>query len=161
MRKGQVWEQVLQNRKRMLRECPHVQFQLTPAVSILNVLYLPEFYRSWVKQKLIQPQEINLYMVYEPDFYNIQRLPDAFKRKVERLYADFLSETVSQFRGKTRQFVTDQFNQVIQHMNQRVPYQPNIDSYNGENFFSYNQKLDEIRGEDFAATFPEIAELFR
>lgn len=159
MRKGQKWDQVLKNRRRMLAECPHVRFQLTPAVGVLNVLHMPDFFREWVDEGLMQPEDLNLYMVFEPDFYNIQRLPDDFKRKVEQKYQQFYEDYVSRFLPKTREYVLGQFNQVLSHMNKPSQFLPDKATYHNHTFRSYNLTLDELRRESFTETFPELAEL--
>jgi len=160
MRKGQDWEQTVNNRKRMLKECPHIKFQLTPAVGIMNVLHLPDFYKEWVEEGLLDPMELNLYMVFEPEFYNIQNLPDDFKKRVEDKYQNFLDNYASKFNKRTQKHMYEQLNQVLTHMNHERPFDPVWASYNNETFTTYNKRLDDMRKENFLEVFPELSDLY-
>ncbi|MCP4123218.1 MAG: twitch domain-containing radical SAM protein [Bacteroidetes bacterium] len=161
MRKGQDWEQTVENRKRMLNECPHVRFQLTPAVGILNALHIPDFFKDWVDQGLMQPEELNMYVVFEPEFYNLQRLPDFFKKRIEDKYRDFFSGYLSKFNSKVRSYVEGQFIEVLNHMNKDDQFQSASGSYKDNNFITYNRKLDALRNEDLLEVFPELEDLYK
>jgi MoaA/NifB/PqqE/SkfB family radical SAM enzyme len=46
IRKGTDWAVVEQNRRDMLTICPEVDFYISPTLSIMNALHLPEFHRD-------------------------------------------------------------------------------------------------------------------
>ena len=160
MRKGQNWKQTVDNRKRMLKECPHVGFMLTPAVSIMNVLHLPDFYQNWVEQGLIKPKEIMVYIVFEPDFFNIQDLPYFFKKRIQAKYQLFFDNCLSTFDEESKQYALLQFNRILDHMNEVDKFQSDLESYNQQTFTSYNSTLDQLRNEDIVKVFPELEDLY-
>ena len=160
MRKGISWDKIESNRRRMLAEVPHVNFQLTPTVSIMNVLHLPDFFASWVDRKLMTPDQINIYLLFEPYFYNIINLPLYLKREVEKKYAGFFDDYVKKkFPDSVARFVMGQFNTVLNHMNSAETFKEIGQAYSEFSFQSYNQSLDEMRGEKFAQIFPELKDL--
>jgi hypothetical protein len=59
IRKGTDWDQVERNRMQMLEVCPRVDFYVSPTLSIMNALHLPDFHRTWVKKGYIKPQDLN------------------------------------------------------------------------------------------------------
>lgn len=157
MRKGLKWEKVEQNRRRMLAEAPHVRFLLTPTVSIMNVLHLPDFFRDWVEKGLMKPTEINIYLLFNPEYYSIVHLPQQLKEEVNRKYNNFLETYVKQFDADTQQFLRNQFNVVLNFMH-------SADAgfaAQQKDFISYNEKLDNLRNENFREVFPELDVLFQ
>lgn len=155
MRKGLQWENVVENRKRLLKETPHVLFKLTPTVSIMNVLHLPDFYEEWLELKLIQAKEIIAYLLFEPYFYNIVNLPADYKRKVEDRYQAFFEKNKQRFSKSDSDYVNGQFAVVLNQMHQEVKEMPK-GYYNGHDFKSYNAILDGTRNESFYEVFPEL-----
>ena len=108
----------------------------------------------------MRPEDLNLYVVFEPDFYNIQGLPQSFKQKVEDKYARFYEEYVSRLSNRAQQHVKAQFNQILSHMNKEDGFQPDKATYNNHTFYTYNKTLDDLRKEDLREVFPELQELF-
>jgi len=158
MRKGLDWNKAEANRKRILKEVPHVRFQLTPTVSILNVLHLPDFYIDWLEKGLIQPREINIYLLFEPDFYNILHLPPALKLRVRDKYKWFLEEYILKLTEADQQYLRDQFTTVLLQLNKEPELMP-PGYYNNHTFATYNGLLDQNRNENFRDIFPELQEL--
>lgn len=95
-RSGQVWDQVVLNRKRLMDECPHIDFMLAPTISVLNVFQLPQFHQEWTMQGLIDVSEIFPSLLEEPDYYNIQVLTPPLKHQVEEIYTRHLEWMKSQ-----------------------------------------------------------------
>ena len=54
MRKGCDWDKIVNNRQRMLQVCPDVDFYISPTVSLMNVLHVPDFHKDWVEQGLLK-----------------------------------------------------------------------------------------------------------
>lgn len=160
MRKGQNWEQTVINRKRMLKVCPNVTFILTPAVGVLNVLHLPDFYRYCVENRLLKPKHLNVYLVFEPEFYNIQTLPEFFKQRIRDKYDEFLKTYVSKFRSRIRATVEAQFTRVLDHLNNPEEFRSDLESYHQQTLTSFNDKLDALRDEDVVSVFPELKDLY-
>ena len=86
IRKGTEWEKVVENRKQMLKECPNVDFYISATLSIMNALHLPDFHKSWVKQKLINPQDFNINILQDPEHYRIDIATEAYKKRIKEKY---------------------------------------------------------------------------
>ena len=151
MRKGQKWDQIVSNRERMLKECPHVEFCILATVNIMNVLHMPDFYREWVERGYIRPSEIHLNILFEPEYYNIRGLPLRLKKRVEEKYRGFIEDYVEGL-GEEAHTAKEHFESVLQYMNVE-------DMDVTEEFRRYTNDLDILRGERFKEVFPEISEL--
>lgn len=148
MRKGQDWNQVIANRKRMIAEVPHVDFYVSATVSVMNVLHVMDFHRSWVDQELIRPQDFDINVLHGPDFYRVDILPDRFKREVVspaiQKHIEWLEplDTVTRatigYRGLLNSLLAQDNSHLI------------------EKFLKEVDKLDRFRNEDFWSTFPEL-----
>ena len=160
MRKGQNWAQTVENTERMIQTCPHVTFVLTPAIGVMNVLHLPDFYADWVKKKLLKPDGLNLYLVFEPEFYSIQNLPEFFKQRVRDKYGDFINTYVKKLNAGVRTKVESQFKHVLDHLDKPDKFSSGLGSFDGHTFVSYNSELDKLRSEDIVKVFPELSDLY-
>jgi tetratricopeptide (TPR) repeat protein/organic radical activating enzyme len=151
MRKGEVWEQILRNRERALRECPHLDFVVLATVSIMNVLHMPDFYKEWVEKGYIAPSGMQLNILFDPPFFNIRGLPESFKERVRQKYLEFIENYLGKF-GEEGSLARTHFESVLRYMDaeqwDRV-----------EEFRQYTMDLDLLRSERFAEVFPELAEL--
>jgi MoaA/NifB/PqqE/SkfB family radical SAM enzyme len=82
IRKGTDWAVVEHNRRQMLEICPDVDFYISPTLSILNAWHLPDFHRSWVEQGLLKPQDLNVNILQNPEFYRIDIAPASYKETI-------------------------------------------------------------------------------
>jgi sulfatase maturation enzyme AslB (radical SAM superfamily) len=155
MRKGINWASVEENRIRLMSETPHVQFKIIPTVSIMNVLHLPDFYLDWLNKGFLRPRDINIYLLFEPYFYNIITLPQETKGLVNTKYQSFFSSELSMLGKADKEYVVGQFNIVLKHM-MNDPEKMSEDYYSGHTFKTYNGFLDLHRKESFADVFPEL-----
>ena len=148
MRKGQDWNQVIDNRKRMIEEVPHVGFHISSTVSAMNVLHVLDFHKDWVNQDLIKPEDFDVNVLYSPDWYRLDMLPEKFKREVvkpayEKHIAwladkDPLTRATNGFRGALNMMMSTDRSDQIPAFRKQV------------------NLLDGARGEDFWSTFPEL-----
>jgi len=86
MRKGTQWTQTEENRERMLEIAPHVDFYISPTLSIFNVFHLPDFHKDWVLKGFLRPADLNVNILQDPLWYRIDLLPDNMKEQVEKKY---------------------------------------------------------------------------
>ena len=151
MRKGTVWEDVLANRKRMMRVCPQVDFYISSTVGLINSLHIVDFHRSWVDKGLLKPQDFNFNLLQYPYAQRIDLLPDFFKDKVKEKYEKHL-EWLRPLDHLTR--ATKGFESGLDYMMRRDR------SIDLGQFKETMRKMDNIRNEDIVKTFPELAELY-
>ena len=90
IRKGTVWDTVERNRMQMLEVCPKVDFYVSPTLSILNALHLPDFHRSWVKQGFINPQDLNVNILQDPSYLRIDIAPMKYKQRIRVAYEEHI-----------------------------------------------------------------------
>lgn len=82
MRKGTDWQQTVENRQRMMREVPHVDFYIAATISAMNVLHILDFHREWVDLGLVKPKDFNFNICLGPKWYRIDIIPDEVKKNV-------------------------------------------------------------------------------
>jgi organic radical activating enzyme len=88
LRKDTNWQEIVNNRMLLKQMVPHVKFKIAVAVSIINVLHLPDFHREWIQKGLVAPDDIMINLVSEPDYYKIDIAPEIFKEKIRKKYKD-------------------------------------------------------------------------
>jgi len=91
IRKGTNWDSVERNRIQMLEICPDVDFYISPTLSIMNALHLPDFHRSWADLGFIRPQDLNVNILQDPAHYRIDIAPIQYKQRICVLYEEHLN----------------------------------------------------------------------
>lgn len=150
IRKGTDWAVVEQNRRDMLAICPEVDFYISPTLSIMNALHLPDFHRDWVEKGLLRAQDLNVNILQDPVHYRIdiatadykQKIQDKFEQHLEWLRPqDHLSRATVGFESAIN-FMNATDNTAL------IPQ-----------FWSRTQQLDEIRRENILDVIPELQAL--
>jgi sulfatase maturation enzyme AslB (radical SAM superfamily) len=90
IRRGTDWGIVERNRELMLEVCPNVDFYISPTLSIMNALHLPDFHRNWVDRGLIKPQDLNVNILQDPAHLRIDIAPQAYKEQINIKYQEHL-----------------------------------------------------------------------
>lgn len=97
IRKGTVWSDVVQNRKTMLAQAPNIYFEITPTVSMMNVLHLPDFHREWLELGLLSdPTYFRINNLIDPDFFSTRVLPQKYKDEVTEKWQNHFAWLESQ-----------------------------------------------------------------
>ena len=150
IRKGQDWKQTVENRERMLKVCPKVDFYVSSTVSIYNVGHIPDFHREWVDLGLIKPQDWNINLCQSPDWDRADVLPRPFKDvAIDKINKHI--EWLEPLDNLTR--ATNGYKSMVTFLNQQDNSQ-----HLGE-FFKTNDKMDAVRSEKFEDVFPEYSGL--
>ncbi len=154
-RKGQDWGDVVANRKKLMVECPHIDFMLAPTVNVLNVFNLPSFHREWVEEGLVDVSEIWPSLLDNPEEYNIKSLPPQMKKQVEEIYLQhiiWIGQQPSKDE-KVRDMVKEEFNNCITFMNSADMTGKAV------NFARLSTTLDGLRNESTVNVLPELKTL--
>jgi hypothetical protein len=151
IRKGTVWSTVEENRRLMLATCPEVDFYISPTLSIMNALHLPDFHREWVAAGLIKPQDLNVNILQDPPFYRIDIAPAEYKAVLTQKYYQHLDwlKSVGDPLGRA----TQGFESAITFLNATDNTQL-LDS-----FWRKTHELDDIRTESWSRALPELKAL--
>jgi sulfatase maturation enzyme AslB (radical SAM superfamily) len=150
IRKGTDWHQVERNRVEMLKICPQVDFYISPTLSILNALHLPEFHRNWVERGLIQPQDLNVNILQDPAHYRIDIAPAEYKEELSTRYLNHIMWLRDQ----------DPLGRATQGFESAITFMNATDNTHLiDTFWRKTHELDEIRKENIMDVIPELAAL--
>jgi len=150
IRKGTNWAVVEQNRREMIEICPEVDFYISPTLSIMNALHLPDFHRDWVERGLIKPQDLNVNILQDPPHYRIDIAPAEYKTLIETKFQEHIKWLQDQdplHRASTG------FESAITYMN------ATDNTHLLDTFWQKTHQLDSIRKENILDVIPELAAL--
>jgi radical SAM protein with 4Fe4S-binding SPASM domain len=150
IRKGTNWAVVEQNRRKMIEICPAVDFYISPTLSIMNALHLPDFHKEWVAKGLIRAQDLNVNILQDPVHYRIDIAPAEYKGLLLARYR----EHIEWLRGQDPlQRATVGFESAITFMTATDNTQL-LDT-----FWRKTHELDGIRNERMLDIIPELKAL--
>jgi radical SAM protein with 4Fe4S-binding SPASM domain len=151
IRKGTDWSQTVDNRERMMREVPHVDFYVSSTVSSMNVLHVLDFHREWTRLGLIKAKDWNINICQSPEWYRVDIFPEEFKQRV--IYPAYEAHIAWLDPQDSLRRATTGYQSLLSLM------QGNDGTEHWPRFVEEIGLLDRLRGEDFWATFPEFEEL--
>lgn len=150
IRKGTDWFTVEENRRRMMVDCPNVDFYISPTLSILNAWHLPDFHRDWVNKGLLKPQDLNVNILQDPAHYRIDIAPIKYKQRLRIKFEEHL-EWLRPLDPLQR--ATVGFESAIKFM------MSTDNSQLIDQFWAKTQQLDDIRSEKLFDSIPELKAL--
>ena len=150
IRKGTDWAVVEANRRQMLQECPTVDFYISPTLSIMNALHLPDFHRSWVEQGLIKPQDLNVNILQDPDYLRLDIAPAAYKQEIRQKFNEHLAWLRP----------LDRLNRATVGFESAINFMDSTDNSKLiDRFWKKTLELDAIRNENILDIIPELKAL--
>jgi organic radical activating enzyme len=150
IRKGTDWKIIEENRKEMMRICPQVDFYISPTLSIMNVMHLPDFHRDWTERGFIRAQDLNVNILQDSMHYRIDIATSLYKDKIEQKYLQHLEWLRPQ---DPLQRATVGFESAIKFM------RTTDNSLLLPKFWNNMSTLDAIRGENILQAIPELKDL--
>lgn len=90
IRSGTDWAQVEQNIRDLKRECPHIDFMISPTLSMMNIWNFVPFHRYMIEQGFIEPKDFNLNILQGPSEYRIDMLPMDLKLKFKQQFEEHI-----------------------------------------------------------------------
>jgi radical SAM protein with 4Fe4S-binding SPASM domain len=151
IRKGADWRQTVDNRERMMREVPHVDFYVSSTVSSMNVLHVLKFHKEWTRLGLIKAKDWNINLCQSPDWYRPDIFPTWFKE--QEIYPAYEEHIAWLDPQDSLRRATTGYQSLISLM------KANDASAHWPRFVEECAKLDSVRNEDFWVTFPEFDKL--
>lgn len=137
IRKEMKWQEIVDNREH-IRRLPHIQFKISPTVSVLNVGHLPDLYEQCLELNMIAPEDIYINILERPDYYNIQILSADQKAAIQVRYQRFFDWL--EVKGISKN-IKPFFEEILNYMMA-------LDrSHLWPKFLKANGRLDELRGE--------------
>lgn len=166
IRKGLEWDKVIENRKRMIEECPHVRFILAPTVSVFNADHVLDFYEEWLELGLVEKYDIQFNVLLFPNAYRIELLPDDVKSRIvdriDRMIEDAYNDKTVCFRGilshAAAAFVSEikQFKNALLNITDNETREEYLRDFNRR-----TEELDSDRNESTWDIFPDLVSLKR
>jgi organic radical activating enzyme len=150
IRKGTEWATVERNREQMLATCPNVDFYISPTLSIMNALHLPDFHRAWVEKGLIRPQDLNVNILQDPVYLRIDIATAEYKAKIVNKYQAHLAWLRPQ---DPLERATVGFESAVNFL------QATDNTKLLPTFWNKTQELDAIRKENILDIIPELRAL--
>jgi sulfatase maturation enzyme AslB (radical SAM superfamily) len=150
LRKNTVWSQIVENRRRMQAEVPDIYFEITPTVSLMNILHLPDFHKEWTELGLLDINNVRLNVLTWPAHSSIKVLPQSLKNTAQLRLVQHIG-WMTQNKAASRSI--DSWRSIISFMN------TGDDSHLLPEFNSYNKRIDALKSEDFYSVFPELTEV--
>jgi len=86
IRSGTNWTEVEQNIRDLKRECPHIDFMISPTLSMMNIWNFVNFHRYMVDQGFIEAKDFNLNILQGPQDYRIDMLPADIKQQFKQQF---------------------------------------------------------------------------
>jgi len=150
IRKGTAWHEVEANRIAMMEICPLVDFYISPTLSIMNALHLPEFHRNWVERGFIRAQDLNVNILQDPAYFRIDIAPPEYKQRIQESF----EQHIEWLRPH------DQLNRATVGFESAIKFMNASDNQHllGK-FWHKTHELDAIRNENILDVIPELAEL--
>ena len=150
IRKGTDWSVIENNRREMIQVCPDVDFYISPTLSILNVLQLPDFHQDWVNRGLLNPQDLNINILQDPKYLRIDIATTEYKNIIQKKYQAHLEWLKDQ---DPLQRATQGFKSAINFMF------ATDNTHLIDIFWQKTHELDNIRNERILDIIPELATL--
>lgn len=156
IRKGTNWNNIVKNRKQMLERCPQVHFFISATISNMNVLHVPDMFRTWAEEGMIEPHNINCNILLFPPEYRIDTLTKEYKEKAVKKWQEHINwfKTTPSARFNNSQMFINQFESVINAI-QAKENQDNL-----KEFKNRTKIFDKLRNESFVDIFPEMKDLW-
>lgn len=150
IRKGTDWAEVEKNRKEMLAVCPDVDFYISPTLSIMNSLHIVDFHRDWVEKGFLKPQDLNVNILQNPNYYSIQIAPSEMKQKIAEKYTEHLEWLKPQDKLQRARIG---FESALNYLHAED------NSHLIPEFWKKTRQLDDIRGENILDVIPELEDM--
>jgi hypothetical protein len=150
IRSGTDWAKVEQNIRDLKRECPHIDFMISPTLSLMNIWNFVAFHRYMIDQGFIQPKDFNLNILQGPDAYRIDLLPQDIKLRFKQQF----EEHIEYLRP------IDTINRAVGGFEGAINFMMATDnSHKLPDFWRTVNDLDWVRNEDLLSVVPELEEI--
>ncbi len=148
IRKEMNWHKIIENRK-ILHSFDHIDFKISPTVSVFNVAHLPTLYKTCISQGLIDQNGIYINILERPNHYNIQILDPQKKASIIKIYHEFFSDLPNNEESRR---VIESFNEILSYMNDKSDQSlMHSREKHWNTFLSETEKLDTLRMEDLSS----------
>ena len=146
LRVGTLWSDIVENRRRLQDQAPHVDFYVSATTGLINALHVPDFHRDWVDLGLIDPEDFNIQILFYPSWQSVIAAPRILKEKIIDRYQRHL--------GWLRPL--DRLGRASSGYQSIIDLCHGTDLYDPELFWQEISKLDRYHRTDLLQVFPEL-----
>lgn len=158
-RKGTDWDIIVENRERLIRECPNVSFKISFTLSWVNAYNMCNFYKEWVIKEYIKPNHFLINLLDVPKHYCLKSIPTWKKNKIRKEFMDLIS-WIDKRKGPLQRIYPVH---MINKITDAIAFMYSVDSgdefLHKEDLLKIQSKLDLIRNENFWEMFPEHVDI--
>jgi len=151
IRSGTKWQIVEENIKKLKSECPHVDFYISPTVSIMNALHVTQFHKDWVDKGFLNPQDLSVNILQDPVHYRIDIADDEYKQRIHYSFKSHLEWLADK----------DPLQRATTGFKSAINFLQNDNSQHLKTFWEKTEQMDGIRNESIYDSIPEIKYLRR
>jgi len=90
IRSGTKWAEVEQNIQDLKAQCPHIDFMISPTLSMMNIWNFTKFHRYMVESGFIEAKDFNLNILQGPQDYRIDMLPADIKQQFKQQFEEHI-----------------------------------------------------------------------
>lgn len=148
-RKGTNWDELISNINWIKNNCPHIYIYINITISNITVSNLHNLYEYLIDNKIVQPEQINFNLVFNPEIYSIQTLPKLLKNRIKATFLDYIKTCENKYPHDLKK-ISAHFQYVLNHMMNEHK------SRLFKEFLIETKKLDKIRNEKLTDFFPEF-----
>ena len=150
LRHDTKWEVIEKNIEYVKKEVPHVRFNITPTIQILNALTVTDLHKKWCENEWLKPNDMFLNILHSPSFYNVKALPLHLKLQVKEKFDDHLTWLSQNYKDNLHS-ITNTINNTINFM-----MSEQLDEQHLYEMCKQTAQLDTIRNQNTPSAFPEL-----
>jgi radical SAM protein with 4Fe4S-binding SPASM domain len=150
IRSGTDWAKVEQNIRDIKRECPHIDFMISPTLSLMNIWNFIKYHRYMIDQGFIEPKDFNLNILQGPMNYRIDLLPPDIKQRFKKEFEEHIEWLIPR----------DPIQRAVGGFQAAIAFMMSTDnSHLLPEFWKTVMDLDWARNESLEQVVPELLEI--
>jgi MoaA/NifB/PqqE/SkfB family radical SAM enzyme len=149
LRTGTVWQDVLDFRREMLDQRPDIDFYISSTTSLINVLHVPDFHRSWTEKGLIKPEQFRIQTLHWPEWMRVETAPPALRVQIREKINNHL-EWLRPLDNEGR--ATQGFESILTQLDTTI-------AFDSKDFWQNILPLDKYYKANLLDSFPELVDL--
>ena len=146
---GTVWQDVLDFRREMLDQRPDIDFYISSTTSLINVLHVPDFHRSWTEKGLIKPEQFRIQTLHWPEWMRVETAPPALRVQIREKINNHL-EWLRPLDNEGR--ATQGFESILTQLDTTI-------AFDSKDFWQNILPLDKYYKANLLDSFPELVDL--
>lgn len=150
VRNGVDYNTLEHNYRKLVEQCPDVQFNITSVLSLYNAFNLCELQKHWITNLGISSKQLSFNLLLTPDYMTLRVLPVDIKHRATDCIKNHILFLLS---VPGSQALISQWEQALVFMNSQD------DSHLLSKFFNLGDARDQARNQQFELYFPEYQTL--